>query len=360
MERLFVWMRRYERHLSALAMVAGFVADNLLFERVDLLQTQLLLASYALACFIAIPWLHALEARVARGLTSPRWRVSLRFIPQFALGGFWSAFLVFYVRSAVWSASWPFLILLFLVFIGSEWFHQYHARLVFTSILFFFALYSVAVFSLPIYTHTLDQVTFVGSGLAALGVFALFTMLLRRAARERFLVDVSKVRIGALAVFAAMNLFYFTGILPPLPVTAPAIGVYHSISRVPGEYLGLSEVEPWTVRYLGFEPTLHLSAGDSLSAYSAVFAPTALKTAITHHWEWYDPKGKRWVTEATITYPIMGGRDGGYRGYSTLPINEAGPWRVDVETVDGRLIARIPFTAVFASSTSPLSIVTLQ
>ena len=181
LERLFVWVRRYERHLSALAMVAGFIADNLLFKRVDLFQTQLLLAGYSLACFVSIPWLHHLESRPA----PPRWRVILRFVTQFALGGFWSAFVIFYSRAAVWSVSWPFLLLLFLVFVGSEYFHKYHARLVFTSILFFFALYSAAIFSLPIYTHAIGEATFILSGLLALGVFALFTALLRRVARER-------------------------------------------------------------------------------------------------------------------------------------------------------------------------------
>ncbi len=357
--RFFAWVRRYERHLSALAMVAGFIADNLLFKRVDIFQTQLLLAGYSLACFVSIPWLHHLESRPV----PPRSRVILRFVTQFALGGFWSAFVIFYARAAVWSASWPFLLLLFLVFVGSEYFHKYHARLVFTSILFFLALYSAAIFSLPIYTHTIGTMTFIGSGLVAVGVFTLFTMLLRRLARERFRADVWRIRAGALGVLAVMNLFYFTSILPPLPVTAPAAGIYHSVERVPGAYIGTAEAEPWTVRWLGFTPTEHLMRGSSLSAFSAVFAPAALHAAITHRWEWYDGSGRGWVTEAVITYPITGGRASGYLGYSTMPINEAGSWRVDVETADGRLIARIPFTAAFvpsASSTPPLSTVTLD
>lgn len=360
MKDMFVWIQRYERHLSALAMVAGFVVDNLVFTRIDLLQTQVLLASYTAACFIAIPLLQWLEMRPARLASLPRVRLVLPFVTQFALGGFWSAFVIFYGRSADLGASWPFLLFVSLIFLGSEYFHQYHSRLVFTSVLFFFALYSFAIFDVPIYTGTLGTWTFIESGLVAIGVFALFTVLLRILARERFVADVWRIRVGAGIVFAVMNVFYFTNILPPLPLSATAAGVYHSVWRVPGAYLATSEEESWQVRYLGFAPTLRLVSGDSLSAYSSVFAPTILATNIVHRWQWYDSVKKVWITKSTIAYSIVGGRDGGYRGYSEVPISAMGEWRVNIETSDGRLIARLPFTVEITQNSSGVFVVTLQ
>ena len=359
-QKLFAWVQKYERHLSALAMLAGFVADNVLFSRVDLWQTQATLAAYALACFIAIPGLHFIEARAARSGSRPRWRVLLPLTTQFALGGFWSAFVIFYGRSAVVSASWPFLLVLLLAFLGNEYFQRYHTRLVFTSVLFFFALYSYAIFAVPIYTGTIGTATFLGSGVVAVGVFALFTILLRILGRERFLADVRRIRAGAFGVFVILNAAYFTNILPPLPLSASSAGVYHSVTRVPGAYLAETETEPWRVRYLGFAPTLHIVQGEELFAYSSVFAPTKLATTIVHRWQRYDPEREVWVTKAVIVYPIVGGRDGGYRGYSTTPIRETGQWRVDVETADGRLIARLPFTAELVSSPSPEETISLQ
>ncbi len=341
---LFAWMQRYERHLSAAAMLAGFAADNLLFKRVDLWQTQAVFAAYTAVCFLAIALLHWFEERAARGFPRPRWRPVLPLATQFALGGFWSGFFVFYGRSAVLSASWPFLLVIAAFLVGNEVFHRYHDRLVFTSVLFFFALYSYAIFAVPIYTGTLGTLTFLESGAVAIALFALFTVLLRILGRARFREDVWRIRAGAAAVFVLVNVFYFLNILPPLPLSAEAAGVYHAVWRVPGAYLATSEIEPWTVRYLGFSPTLHVVSGESLYAYSAVFAPTALETTIVHRWEWYDPSLKQWVTKAAISYPIVGGRDGGYRGYSAALASAPGAWRVDVETIDGRLIARLPFT----------------
>lgn len=357
---LFAWVQKYEKHLSAFAMIAGFVADNLLFWRIDLLQTQLVFAAYAVACFISIPLLQWLESRASYGKPLPSWRFLLPIVTQFALGGFWSGFVIFYGRSADLGASWPFLLVLFLVFLGSEYFHQYHARLVFTSILFFFALYSYAIFALPIYTGSIGTMTFLESGAVAIAVFLLFTTLLRVLARERFLADIWRIRIGAFVVLVLMNVFYFTNILPPLPLSAEAAGVYHSVSHVSGAYVATSELEPWQVRYLGFSPILHVALGDSLFAYSSVFAPTTLKTITVHRWQWYDAAQKKWITKSTTAYPMVGGRDGGYRGYSSLPILDAGQWRVSIETLDGRRIAVLPFT-VLATMNPPIGeVIVLQ
>ncbi len=362
MHRLFTWMHTHEKHLSAFAMVAGFIADNLLFVRVDLLQTQVLLAAYAAVCFLAIPLLHWIESRAARrGTPLPRVRIILPLITQFALGGFWSAFVIFYGRSAVLGASWPFLLFLFLVFLGSEYFHQYHTRLVFTSILFFFALYSCAIFMLPMYTGSIGTPTFLASGLVAIGVFALFTGFLRMVARERFLAEVWRIRVGAALVLAVVNIFYFTNILPPLPLSSTAAGVYHEVWHIPGAYYAKSETgQPWQVRYLGFPPTLHIGQNESLFAYSSVFAPTAVKATIVHRWQWYDAVQKVWMTRAAVAYSIVGGRDGGYRGYSKVLITDAGQWRVNIETTDGRLIEQLPFTAERVALPPPEETITLK
>ena len=361
-QKISLWAQTYERYLSALAMIAGFVADNLFFTRVDLLQTQLLFAFYAVVCFVSVPLLHALEARQPAP-DAPRsgLRLILPFVTQFALGGFWSGFVIFYSRSAELGSSWPFILLIVLVFLGSEYFHRYHTRLVFTSVLFFFALYSGAIFILPIYTHAIGTVTFLESGAVAVALFAFFTILLRLVAPQHFYHDVWRIRAGALTVLVAMNLFYFTNILPPLPLSAIAAGVYHEVQRVPGSYIATSETgQSWAVQYLGFAPTLHILFGEPVAAYSSVFAPTSLTTKVAHRWQHYDTAKKEWVTMSVISYPIVGGRDGGYRGYSVLPLSEAGEWRVNIETSDGRLIARLPFVVEIVSASPATETVTLK
>ncbi|MDO8231677.1 MAG: DUF2914 domain-containing protein [bacterium] len=349
LQKVLALTQKYERHFSALAMVLGFISDTIFFGRVDLWETQLVFALYTAVCFITIPLLHWLEAR---GKSSAFWSVVLSVVTQFALGGFWSGFVIFYGRSANFGASWPFLLFLALVLLGTEYFRHYHSRLVFTSVLFFFALYSYAIFAVPVYTGSIGVMTFLLSGVLAVAVFAGFVMLLRTVARERFLDDVWRIRAGALLVLVLMNVFYFTNILPPLPLSAEVSGVYHSVTRTPGAYVAQSETgQSWKVRYLGFPPTLHITSGEILSAYSSVFAPTTLATSIVHRWQWHDPVRDAWVTKAIITYSIVGGRDGGYRGYSNALIDKDGEWRVNIETIDGRLLTRLPFTVEIGTTT---------
>ena len=341
-------------------MLAGFIFDNLFFERIDLWQTQAVFAFYTAICFITIPLLHRIETRVTRGISAPRWSSILPIATQFALGGFWSGFVIFYGRSAVFGVSWPFLLFLFLVFIGNEYFSRYHSRLVFTSALFFFALYSYAIFAIPIYIGTIGMLTFILSGVVAIFVFALFTILLRFVGRERFIADVWRIRVLAFLIFVAINVSYFTNILPPLPLSAVAGGIYHQVWNVPGNYFAKNEDQSWQVRYLGFPPILHVIRGESLYAYSSVFAPTSLKTNIVHEWQRYDSQNKKWIITATVSYPIVGGRDGGYRGYSNAFVPTAGKWRVNIETTDGRLIARLPFTVDLTTASPIVETITLK
>lgn len=353
--RLFAWLGRYERHLSAAALLVGFATHNIFFERIDLWKTQIALIAYLSVCALSIWLLHLIESRAIHGFARPRWHTILPLATQFALGGFWSASLIYYSRSAAWSVSWPFVLLLAAIFLGNEYLRKYHSRLVFTNVLFFFALYAYAIFALPIVTHTLGDVTFLASGVLAVAVFAAFTGALRLSGRERFRADVWRIRFGVISVFVLMNLFYFTGVLPPLPLSARAAGIYHHVTRVTGGYTATNESEPWTVRILGLPPTMHVAQGESLYAYTAIFAPTALKTKIVHVWQWHDPKTGKWVTRLSIAYPIVGGRDGGYRGYSADAVLADGRWRVNVQTSDGRLLARIPFSVAHVVTPPPLT-----
>lgn len=343
--KLFAWINKYERHLSALAMVAGFIVDNVAFRRVDELRTQLVFVAYIVTCVISIAWLHYIESRADRGKARPRWRTLLPLATQFALGGFWSGFLIFYTRSADLWVSWPFLVLLFAIFLGNEILRKYHDRLVFTTVLFFFALYSYAIFAVPVVTKEIGTQTFLESGVVAVVAFAFFTMLLRAIDRRRFLQDVWRIRAGAFVVLVVINLSYFANVLPPLPLALSDAGIYHGVSRAGTVYSGIAEPQSWKV-YLGAPEVLHVVSGESLYAFSAVFAPVALKTTIIHQWDWYDETAKQWVTQQSVSFPITGGRDGGYRGYTARANPKAGNWRVVIKTDSGSIIGTISFSVV--------------
>lgn len=375
--------RRYERHLSAIGMVLGFVVDNFTFGRVDHPGPHIIFVAYLAVAAVSIAFAHALQAaqdrRLARATRSDlrlpeppdripvpeperpsRLRLWLPAITQFALGGLWSGFLVFYWRSAAVAASWPFLLLLGVFLVGNEVFRRYHARLVFATLLFFFALYSYAIFVVPVFTKSIGVVMFIASGVLAIALFFLFLSLLKALGRARYRQSRWKLIGGALAIAAAMNAFYFTGILPPLPLALADVGVYQGIRHTGAVYVAQAENEPWTARLGLTRPTLHVAPGQKLVLYSAVFAPIKMTTRITHRWQLWDAGTKHWRTQSIVSFAISGGREHGYRGYSVKSNLQPGDWRVNIDAEDGRLIGRQAFTVVAVAAPVETAARTLQ
>jgi hypothetical protein len=334
-------LRPYERQLSALAMIGGFVFDNFAFGRIDHPATQAVFVGYLLFAGACIAVLHYFESRAQQSGTAFRWRAIVSAATQFALGGLWSAFLIFYTRSSAIVVSWPFLLVLAGILLSNEIFREYHSRLVFTVVLFFIALFSYMTFVVPIVVGTINEFTFLISDVCTLVAFALFLILLSMLGRKRVRDGIGKLFLGAIVAFAVINLFYFFNVLPPIPLAMADVGIYHRITHSDGGYKAIGEPLPWSVKF-GQTRVIHLKAGEPLYAYSAVFAPIALKTKIVHRWQYHDDD-KGWVTAATIGFPITGGRDNGYRGFTIKSNLKPGAWRVDIDTVDGRVIGRVGF-----------------
>lgn len=383
-EPITAWLhtlRAYERHLSAGAMAGGFAFDNYCYGSVDHPTTQTLLIVYLGTAALSIMLLHWLEAhleweaKIIRALRS-----YLPALTQFVLGSLWSAFLVFYWRSGVLAGSWPFLIVLAAIFIGNEVFKQYHARLIFTTTLFFFALISYAVFMVPVFTHTIGQMTFILSGVASVTVFAAFLWLLNALSVAQLGEVKWKIAFGACAVYAAINGLYFLNVLPPLPLAMQQSGVYQSICRVPPRtgqircigqtvpqniersgalhYLALEEPQSWNI-WLGVPRVVHVHPGSQVVVFGAIFAPISLNTTAYHVWQHYDDVHGTWRTVQRVDSSLRGGREKGFRGYSYKTDPAPGLWRVDFVTIDNRLIGRTVFTVENGQPGEPLKTVRL-
>ena len=323
-------------------MIAGFAFDNYFFGRVDHPATQFVLFGYIWLAIGSTVLMHFIESRVEHDGLLKKLRPLVVAATQFALGALWSAFLVFYGRSAVFAASWPFLIVLAAIFIGNEVFKKYHSRLVFTCTLLFFAVFSYTIFAVPIWTGTMGQRMFLISGAVSTVIFALVIAGLAVIGPSRMAQSWKGIAAGAAAVLAVLNLCYFTNILPPLPLSLANAGVFHSVTRDGAVYRAVGESQNW-ISVPWREPVLHVGTGESLYLYSAVFAPIQLRTKIIHIWQRYDDSARTWRTQATVSYPITGGRDGGYRGYSVKSTPANGHWRVNIATADGLLVGRVAF-----------------
>src|SRR6201994_177416 len=168
-EHTVSWARAHERHLSAISLAGGFAFDSYAFGRIDRPMTQAVFIAYLVIAGVSIAVLHQLESRPEK--PAARIHALLVAATQFSLGALLSGFCVFYIRSASIGASWPFLLFMAAIFIGNEYLRRYHARLVFSALLFFLSLYSYAILLVPVVIARIGTVPFLISGLIAVVVF---------------------------------------------------------------------------------------------------------------------------------------------------------------------------------------------
>lgn len=346
--KLLAWAQRNERHLGGAVFLFGFLTDIVALLLLDvsfvLLASGTYLALAALAVFLSQMLAGWREAK-------PVWKrsvtVLLPLLAQYLIGNLLSWFLIFYAKSSVLEASWPFLLLLALVFLGNEWFRKYKDRLAFIAVLLFFATYAYAIFALPLLLGTLGPLVFLGSTVVAGAAFALYLFLLARVGRVRLRASLGPIVGSALAIVLVVVTSYFTGLVPPLPLALKDVGIYHSLARAEGQYVLQGEPQqPW------WDPrpqTLHTTPGAPLYAFSAVQAPIRFGTVVVHRWQRYDEETGAWITQSRIAFPIAGGRLEGYRGYSEIAHPIPGAWRLRVETEHGQVIGQERFEVVRAS-----------
>ncbi len=337
------WARRHERQISALSLAGGFAFDSWAFGRIDHARTHMVFIVYLLLAGISIAILHVLESRPDGKKPSDKTRAILIFVTQFALGCLLSAFCVFYIRSASITSSWPFLLAMAAIFIGNEYMRRYHARLVFSALLFFFVLYSYAILLVPVVFGRIGRLPFLVSGVLSLLVFFCFMQALARLGHERYRGARMQIYAGVAVIALLLNGAYFMRVLPPLPLVLTDAGVYHQIKRVGADFQAQQEQEPpeWQALF-GTHSILHIQPGAKLYVYNAVFAPQNLKTRIVHEWQWLAP-GKGWQTQQRLVVAISGGREDGFRFYTYKSAPRPGQWQVNIRTFDGRAVGRVRF-----------------
>lgn len=343
LKNLKVFLEHHERSLSAAALFIGFVIDSLTLRRIDLLFENAVLITYLLVAGLCIIILN-LKDKSIWNLPMFSWVMTVvPFVMQIAFGALFSGFVVFYFRSASLSASWLFMLFLFGMLVGNEVFRPYYERLVFHVSVYFFALLSYCIFALPVLFHAMNTFVFIGSILVSIAAVCgfLFTMsLFSKAAIHRSLPLIARsvTTIAVVVLFA-----YLTNIIPPVPLSLKESIVAHNAVRAGDTYVLSVEHETFFDKIAPVK-VYHRVSVEPVYVWVSVFAPTDLSTAIVH--EWQQKRNGKWVTITRDAYPILGGRDSGFRGYSMKSNVEEGEWRVSVETERGQVIGRVRFDII--------------
>lgn len=348
--------KRFEKWISPVGLIYGFIFTSLTLTRVDMwlenfwIVLHLVIAAFGILAMTLFE--NKAEEKKLPEEEKTKFHFYLTLLIQFAFGGLFSTFFIFYMRSSSLTDSWLFLCIILLLVIGNELWKKHYQKLTFQISILFISLYLFLVFLFPVIFHRLGSDLFVYAGLSSLIITFFFTFLLRKFSQEKFQKSHNLLKISLISIFVLMNGLYFTDIIPPIPLALKESGVYHGIIKDSnGNYLAQSEPSVWQ-DYFNRYPVFHSQTGEKVYVFSAIFSPVKFNTNIIHEWQYYDDVKKEWVNYNRVTLPITGGREGGFRTYSIGNSLSDGLWRVKVNIPSGQTLGNINFQ-IKNSTTTP-------
>ncbi len=331
------WRRSQPAHAVAF-FLAGFGWDTLTLDRIDRLTDNLLLGSYLLT----LGALLALGRQVSRAPEAwPRLAPHLRWLrlgEQFLFGGLYSAYFIFYSKSASAGRALVFVGLLLGLLLANEFLQgRLRARRLRVA-LFTLCAFSFLLFFIPVTTGWLGRgVVWVAGGAAALLALAVVALSelghcsLRAEARQQA-GPVGGVLL-ALAVAEGLHL------IPPVPLAVLEGGIFHDVERVGREYAVTYEAGPWWQPWRSDDRAFRWGEGDAAWCFTSIFAPHDTALEIVHRWERRTDAG--WQATDEIPFSVIGGRGRGFRGYTRKRnLGDGGAWRVRVLGPGDRELAR--------------------
>ncbi len=288
----------------------------------------------------ALSLVHRAQPHLAKGL-------------QFLLGGLFSAYAIFYSQSTSFSTTAIFLAIIVAFLIGNEFLQTRYSSLKMLVSLFALVTLSFMTFFLPVLTGWMNSVVFViGVLITGVIVWKIVRLTLQGIPNDS-LCTTFTISSPAFLLMILCTMLYFLNWIPPIPLSLKFGGIYHQIEKNQDEYTLAYEKGPWYDIWKESNDRMGIDA--PVYCFSSVFAPITLQTTIYHHWQWRPfNESVSFMTTDRIPLTISGGRELGYRIYTTKHRVQTGEWRVNVETEDGRILGRMTFIAEENFSSEPI------
>ncbi len=327
---------RYRIILTPAYFLVGFLIDWK-GRRIDLAGEQIILilqVTLAACCLILYQ-----QFRFGR-LQSTAHRVYLNWYRGFSfffIGGLFTRNISYYFHSSAGIKSAAFIgILILIVLLGEvlkrklpDWYLQWA--------LYYMGLFSFMIFFLPIVTHEMNPRQFLISGLLSFIVIALLLVVGSTGIRPSPFWKT----IGCIVMLhGMMTLAYFMNWIPPVPLALKHAGIYHHVGKEDGQYRLTAEAVK--ERWIG-PSAYYFSPGETVYCFASVFAPTQMNKTILHEWRHYEESSDEWRLVDRLQYTLVGGRDGGYRGFTAKSAVNYGWWQIDIVTEDDLLIGSLRF-----------------
>src|SRR6266536_1845018 len=328
---------RVIKFLPVVMFIGGFVCNSLTLQGVDRMSDNLIL----LGCLVALAAMIVICLRAQAGAIQADLLEKLAphfaWAMQFLIGGLLASYVVFYFKIASWSQASVFILLLVLLLIAREFLEHQLENPKLLAVLFFFCLFSFLAFFLPILARV-GTVVFLFAGCVSLGI-SLWVLALAQSEHRR--EERTGPRLYIVATYVMLNVLYFAGLIPPVPLTVKSAGIFHSVERIDGAYQVQHVPAPLYRFWKTWDDPFYLAPGETVFCYSAIFAPGDVRVPVQHRWSRYTER-TGWAQMDLIRLDITGGQ----RGFSHKTDLPPGEWIVEVETQEGETLGRIYFTVI--------------
>ena len=124
--------------------------------------------------------------------------------------------------------------------IGNELLKNRYLVFVSHECIFYHALF-LFIFYVPIIAKEISPQMFLLSGGISIIITALFVCFISTVLREKIQSSMRTLILSIGSIYLAVNVMYFTNILPPIPLSSKRAGVYHDVHKAGEDYVGVRE-----------------------------------------------------------------------------------------------------------------------
>lgn len=390
--RAISYLEKHELRLTIAFFLGGFVFDVLTLGDIDdpIVVLQQLVYLFIVGGIIYVEFVR--EA-VPGAFPFPRFLEKAwayrSLAMHFLLGSLFSIYSLFFLKSASIFSSVIFVALLLGVMVANEMKSVQKSGLDIKIALFVVCLFCFYSLVVPVLLGFVGWIPFLMSFGLTVGSVALIYKGLHKRMPSQVLHR--RLTIPGLSTAAIFLVLYVMGWIPPVPISAVKMGVYHQIEKARSGYAvvaerpiwnfweprsyfiksidtaesatlqlgeGLTRVplddkyalyheRPWWKFWQSGDQDFIARPGDKIHFFVSIFSPGRFADTVFVRWQFHDPK-LGWQGSDRIPVNITGGRKEGFRGFTSKANYDYGDgsWRVSVETNDGREIGRMYFDVI--------------
>lgn len=353
--RLHALAQYYEKNEQKIAIwffVGGFIFDLVTLDRIDSWVTIGQQIVYLLVIWAALIQMFFEEAKPAADFEKmfviKRWYYNYRTaLVHFFFGNLLNLYTIFFFKSSSLLVSFIFMLVMIALLVANE-----SARFKSLGLSFKFALLSLcflafSAYVVPVFVGSMGLLVFMFSMLVGCIPIVGIGWYVQTYVPAQFNRAKSQVLLPMGFVLLAFLTLYMVKWIPPVPLSIPYIGIYHSVERTADGYK-LGHERPWWRFWHNGDQEFRAQRGDKVYVFFRIFSPANFADSVVVRWYWKD-NNYGWALQDSITIKITGGRDQGFRGYGVKGNYQPGEWKVQVETTDGREIGRVYFDLEIAA-----------